>query len=42
MKNPGGCSFGIFSMTVSYQVQAIQAGSGCWPVIEYLVLGWRS
>ena len=29
----------IFSMTVAYQ---FRADSGYWPIIGYLVLGWRS
>ena len=40
VKNPGGCWFGIFSMTVTYQ---FRAGSGFWTIIGCLVEpGWRS
>ena len=40
VNNPGRCSFGIFSMTVTHQ---FRSGSGYWPIIGYLVVrGWCS
>ena len=40
VKNPGGCWFGIFSMTVTYRFRAV---SGYWTIIGCLVVpGWRS